>query len=67
MRLGGNMIGSIVTEFPFHPPGIQTNSQARIVLYSVISLLATSSRDYPIFFITISILIQNNVSQTETI
>ena len=31
MRLGGNMIGSLVTEFPFHPPGIQTNSQARTV------------------------------------
>ena len=30
MRLGNNMIGSIVTEFPFHPPGIETNSQAGI-------------------------------------
>ena len=45
MRLGDNMIGSLVTEFPFHPPGIQTNSQARTVFYCDISLLSSSSTD----------------------
>merc|ERR1719189_1046416 len=28
MRQGGNMMGSLVTEFPFHPPGIQSNRQS---------------------------------------
>ena len=27
MRRGDNMLGSLVTEFPFHPPGIQSNRQ----------------------------------------
>jgi len=28
MREGANMLGSLVTEFPFHPPGIQSNRQS---------------------------------------
>jgi len=28
MREGGNMLGSLVTEFPFHPPGIQSTRQS---------------------------------------
>ena len=28
MREGDNMLASLVTEFPFHPPGVPSNSQA---------------------------------------
>ena len=31
MREGDNMLASLVTEFPFHPPGVPSNSQAGTV------------------------------------